>query len=224
MNFTIEHGPVYASLRVDMQQGEQFRAEPGAMLAMTPSIELETKSAGKGLFGTLKAAVGGESIFAALYTATTGPGELHLAPATPGDIVQINLSNQTLLAFGGAYLAGSPDIQMSSRGSLKGLVSGTDLFLSVLTGTGSVFLNGFGAIQKRTLAAGESFIVDTGHIVAFTDGMQYTVKKAAKGLFSSLASGEGLVCSFSGPGTLWIQNRNVRSFAQSLIPFMAAKG
>ena len=73
MNFTIENGPVYASLRVDMQQGERFRAEPGAMLSMTPTIELETKSAGKGLLGTLKAAVGGESIFASMYTAAHGP-------------------------------------------------------------------------------------------------------------------------------------------------------
>jgi uncharacterized protein (TIGR00266 family) len=224
MNFTIENGPVYASLRVDMQQGERFRAEPGAMLSMTPTIELETKSAGKGLLGTLKAAVGGESIFASMYTAVHGPGELYLAPSAPGDIMQLDLNNETILAYGGAYLAGSPDLTISARGSIKSLVAGTDLFLSVLSGTGPLFLNGFGAIYKKTLGPGEPYVVDTGHIVAFTDGMQYSIKTAAKGLFSSFASGEGLVCMFSGPGTIWMQTRNIRHFAQSLIPFLPSSG
>ena len=62
MQFTIEHAPVYATLRVDMERGERFRAEPGAMLSMSPSIELETTTAGKGLMGTLKAAVGGADV------------------------------------------------------------------------------------------------------------------------------------------------------------------
>jgi len=224
MKFTIEHGPVYAALRVDMQQGERIRAEPGAMLSMTPSIELKTTSAGKGLFGTLKAAVGGESIFASIYTAVHGQGELYLAPSAPGDIIELNIKNETILAYGGAYLAGSPDIQISARGSLKSLVAGTDLFLSVLSGTGPLFLNGFGAIYTKTLAPGEPYVVDTGHIVAFTDGMQYSIKTAAKGLFSSFASGEGLVCMFSGPGTIWMQTRNIRHFALLLMPFLPSKG
>ncbi|HCN05173.1 MAG TPA: TIGR00266 family protein [Bacteroidetes bacterium] len=224
MNFTIEHGPVYASLRVDMNQGERFRAEPGAMLSMSQSIELETTSAGKGLFGTLKAAVGGESIFASIFTAVHGPGELLLAPSTPGDIMRLDLTGETILAYGGAYLAGDPDLSLSARGSLKGLVAGSDLFLSVISGRGPLFLNGFGAIYSRTLRPGEGYIVDTGHIVAFTDGMHYSIKTASRGLFSSFASGEGLVCLFTGPGTLWMQTRNVRHFAQSLIPFLPSRG
>jgi len=191
---------------------------------MTPSIELETTSAGKGLFGTLKAAVGGESIFASIYTAVHGRGELYLAPSAPGDIIQLDLRNETVLAYGGAYLAGSPDIQISARGSLKSLVAGTDLFLSVLSGTGPVFLNGFGAIYTKTLGAGEPYVVDTGHIVAFTDGMQYSIKTASRGLFSSFASGEGLVCMFSGPGTIYMQTRNIRHFANSLVPFLPSSG
>lgn len=220
MNFAIEHGPVYATLRVGMERGESFRTEPGAMLSMSPSIELQTTSAGKGFLGTLKAAAGGESIFASIYHAVHGSGELMLAPAHPGDIVQITLQQQSILAYGGAYLAGDPSLTMSSRGSLKAMVSGGDLFLTVLSGTGPVFLSSFGAIYSRTLAMGESYIVDTGHIVAFTDGMHYSLKTASKGLFSSLASGEGMVCLFTGPGTIWMQTRNIPSFARTLAPFL----
>ncbi len=224
MQFTIEHAPLYATLRVDMERGERFRAEPGAMLSMSPSIELETTTAGKGLMGTIKAAVGGESIFASIYSAVHAPGELFLAPAHPGDIVRIDLQQQTILAYGGSYLAGSPELTMSARGSLKAMVSGHDLFLTVLTGTGPVFLSSFGAIYTRTLGVGESYVVDTGHIVAFTDGMHYSIKTASRGLFSTMTSGEGLVCLFTGPGTIWMQTRNVGGFAKSLIPYLPAGG
>jgi uncharacterized protein (TIGR00266 family) len=220
MKFHIEHSPVYSSLRVEMDQGDMFRAEPGAMLSMTPSIELESKSAGKGLFGTLKAAVGGESIFASVYTAQHGPGELILAPSTPGDILQLNLNNESILAQAGAYLAGDTSLELSAQGSLRQFIAGEGMFLSKITGSGSVFLSSFGAIYKRELAPGEPYVVDTGHMVAFTAGMQYTIKKAARGLWSSLASGEGLVVLYSGPGTVWVQTRNVGHFAQTLIPFL----
>ena len=220
MIFTIEHAPVYASLRVNLDQGERFRAEPGALLSMTPSIELESAMAGKGFLGSIKAAVGGESIFASIYTAVHGAGELILAPSQPGDIARIDLENQTLLAFGGAYLAGAADLQLSARGSLKSMIAGSDLFLSVISGSGPVFLSSFGAFYSRTLGVGEPYVVDTGHIVAFTDGMHYSIKTASRGLFSSVATGEGLVCMFTGPGTIWMQSRNVRAFANSIVPFL----
>lgn len=224
MIFTIEHAPVYASLRINLEQGERFRAEPGALLSMTPSIELESAMAGKGLLGSIKAAVGGESIFASIYTAMHGPGELILAPNQPGDIARIDLQNQTILAYGGAYLAGDAGLTLSARGSLKSMIAGTDLFLSVVSGTGPVFLSSFGAFYSRTLAVGEPYVVDTGHIVAFTDGMHYSIKTASRGLFSSVATGEGLVCLFTGPGTIWMQTRNVRAFASSIVPFLPSGG
>lgn len=223
MEFVIDHQPVYSSLRIQMEQGEAFRAEPGAMLSMSGTVELETKSAGKGFFGTIKAAVGGESIFASMYTAQHGPGELVLAPATPGDILQLQLSNETILAQSGAYLAGDPSLELSAQGSLRAFVSGEGMFLSKISGSGPLFLNSFGAIYEKTLGPGEPYVVDSGHMVAFTDGMHYSIKKAARGLFSTLASGEGLVVLFSGPGKVWIQTRNVRSFAETLIPFLPNK-
>lgn len=220
MKFTIEHAPVYATLRVDMQHGEQFRAESGAMVSMSPSIELEATTSGKGLMGTLKAAVGGESIFATLYSATQGAGELVLAPGAPGDIVQLELRDETWFAQGGAYLAGDPSLTLGTQGSIKALISGEGLFLSKISGTGPLFLTSFGAIYSKDLAIGERYIVDTGHIVAFPSSVTYTVRKAARGLFSTLASGEGLVCEFMGPGRLYMQTRNVSALARMIQPFI----
>ena len=59
MGFSIEKGPVFTILRVAMNEGESFRAEPGVMVAMSTTIELKVKPAGKGVLGSLAAAVGG---------------------------------------------------------------------------------------------------------------------------------------------------------------------
>lgn len=220
MQLSIEHGPVFSFLRVVLNQGEQFRAEAGAMLAMSSTITLEAKSAGKGVFGALKAAVGGESLFASLFTATNGSGEILLAPGSPGDIVRFDLQGETILAQGGSYLAGSTDLQLSTQGSLRGLISGEGLFLQKISGTGTLFLNSYGSIIEKDLAPGEVYVVDSGHMVAFQESVSYEVKKAAKGIFSSIASGEGLVSHFRGPGKVWIQTRNIKALAELLGQFI----
>jgi uncharacterized protein (AIM24 family) len=56
--------------------------------------------------------------------------------------------------------------------------------------------------------------------VAFEETVNYTLKKAAKGLFSTVASGEGLVSDFVGPGTLWVQSRNLKGFAAIIAKLM----
>ncbi|TAL67351.1 MAG: TIGR00266 family protein [Bacteroidetes bacterium] len=220
MNFKIEHESVFTILRVNLEKGESFRAEAGAMMSMSPSIQLEAKTTGKGLFGTLKAAVGGEGFFASLFTAVDGAGEVVLGPASPGDILKMELNNQTIYTQAGAYLAGSPNLELSTKGSAKALFSGEGLFLSKISGTGTLFVSSYGAIFMKELAPGERYIVDTGHIVAFEESINYTIKKAAKGIFSTVASGEGLVCEYVGPGKLWVQTRNIGALAKLLIPFL----
>jgi uncharacterized protein (TIGR00266 family) len=222
MEFNIENGPVFTTLRLTFAQGETFKAEAGAMVSMSPSIKLEAKTQAKGIFGNIKAMVGGEGLFASLFTAEA-PGEVILAPAGPGDIVRLDLNNQTLYTQSGAYLAGSPGLELSTKGSMKALLSGEGLFLSKISGSGTVFFNSYGSVLVKELAAGEKYIVDTGHMVAFEESVTYTVKKAAKGLFSTLASGEGLVAEFTGPGRVWIQTRNLSALAAILQQFLPGK-
>ncbi|MFH0900136.1 MAG: TIGR00266 family protein [Pseudomonadota bacterium] len=216
MQSRVELGPSFSILVIYLEQGESIRAEPGAMVSMSPSIELKTKLAGGGLWGAVKAKLGGESAFGSIYTATSGPGELVLAPATPGDIMQLDLGGNTIYAQGGAYLAGNPDLEISASGSLKAMFSGEGLFLAKISGNGPVFLTSYGGIYQRHLEPGQKYVVDTGHIVAFEQTVTYELKKAAKGWISSAVSGEGLVCQYCGPGNIWIQTRNLPAFASMI--------
>ena len=112
------------------------------------------------------------------------------------------------------FLAATEDIKVDTKmQSLgKGLLSGEGLFLVNISGEGTVFLSSYGAIHEIDIPEGEEMIIDNGHLVAWPADMEYEVKKASSGWFSSLTSGEGVVCHFQGPGTVWIQTRNPDAF------------
>ena len=220
MEYFIDHRPSFSTLRIILNQNEQIRAEAGAMISMSPDIQLQAKSTGKGFLGAIKATMGGESLFSSIFTSNSNNAELLLAPTTIGDIIPIDLHNETIFANGGSFLAGNPEIEISTQGSFKALVSGTGLFLQKLTGTGLVFINSYGAIVEKTLGQNEKYIVDTSHIVAFTGSIEYAVKRASKGMFSTIASKEALICEFNGPGKLWFQTRNLPAFANLLYSLM----
>jgi uncharacterized protein (AIM24 family) len=67
------------------------------------------------------------------------------------------------------------------------------------------------------LQAGQKYIVDTGHFVAFDEGIGFNVRRVG-GIKSTLFSGEGLVVDINGPGRVLIQSRSTDSFLGWLIP------
>jgi len=223
MKHEIFYRPSYSLLKVDMEPGESLIAEAGAMVSMSDGIEIQTQARG-GVLGALKRKVlGGESFFVNTFTANQ-PGEITLAPTLPGDIADFNLNNETLYAQSGAFIASGPDINVDTKwGGAKTFFSREGFFLLKMSGAGPLFLSSYGAIHKIDLAAGQKYIVDTGHMVAFTEGVQYNVKSVG-GLKSTLLSGEGLVCELTGPGQIMIQSRSVDAFVSWLIPKLPSRG
>jgi uncharacterized protein (TIGR00266 family) len=86
-----------------------------------------------------------------------------------------------------------------------------------VTGQGEVILSSYGAIHALDLQAGQTYTVDTGHLVAWTETVTYNVRKVG-GWKSTLFSGEGLVCDLTGPGRLYLQTRSQDDFLEWLIP------
>lgn len=216
----IQHPGSFALAIVNLQAGQSISAEAGAMVSMSSNIDLQSELKG-GVFGALKRAVGGESAFVSTFTAQGGAGEVTLAPGAPGDVVGIEMRNQTFMVQSSSYLAGDTSLVVDTKfGGAKSWLGGEGLFLLEVTGTGLLLVSSFGAIHRKTLRSGEQYVVDTGHLVAWEGQMQYQTRKAAKsGFFRSFLSGEGLVAEFSGPGEILIQTRNLRAFAGLLKPF-----
>ena len=222
MQSKIRLSPEYGMLEAHLQPGESVIAESGAMVAMDPSISLESKARGGILKGLKRAALGGESFFQSTFTAQNSPGRVFLAPSAPGDILEVELQEgRSLLMQSGCYLASTPEISIDTKwGGARGFFSGTGMFLVKAVGPGKVWVTSFGALIEQQVE--NEFTVDTGHIVAFDDTLDYRISKVGglKGLFFS---GEGLVARFSGRGVVRIQTRNPMSLASFLAPYRPQK-
>ena len=216
MEYEISSRPSFALVTVSLEEGESLRAESGAMVSHDTSIEMETNATG-GFLKSIRRSFGGESFFQNTFHASA-PGDVQFAPPLPGDIVHETLNDETMYVQSGSYLAGDAGLEIDTKfGGSRSFLGGEGLFLLRVSGSGPLFLSSYGAIEAVDLGERDSFVIDTGHIVAFEDTAEFTVRRVG-GLRSTLASGEGLVCEFSGSGTVWIQSRSQDAFLSWLIP------
>ena len=212
MHFDIQYRPAHSLATAHLEVGETVRAEASAMVSMTKNLTIQTSGplAGRGgLIKNLKRAVlGGESFFTNTFTAHGTPGHVTLAPTLCGDMIVAELSEgRPLYIQGSSYVASSDSVEIDARWQgFKGFFSGESLFFLEASGVGPVVVNAFGAIE--TLDLDGDIIVDTGHLVAFTAGIDYEVTKASRGWIASYLSGEGFVLRMSGRGRLYLQSRN----------------
>ena len=217
--YEVLHQPSFSLAVLQLQAEQSIQAEAGAMVSMSANIELQSQMKG-GLFGAIKRAAGGESAFISTFTARGGPGEVTLAPGAPGDIAAIELAGQSFFVQSSSYLAGDAGLTVDTKwGGAKSFFGGEGLFVLLVQGQGLLLVSSYGAIHRKKLQAGERYVVDTGHLVAWEGTTQYTLRKAASGFFRSMVSGEGIVAEFAGPGELLIQTRNLAALAGLLKPF-----
>lgn len=218
MNVDIRYGPAYALAMVMLDAGESIQVESGAMVGMSPDLEMKTEASGGFLKSLSRSMLGGESFFLNTYTANKAGESIALAPPLPGDIAVIELTGETLLVQSGSYLAASKGVQVDTKWKgAKSFFGGEGLIMLRVSGHGTLIVASYGAIHPIELAAGQSYVVDSGHLVTFDEHIGYQVKKVA-GWKSTLFSGEGLVVELSGPGKLTLQSRSQNSFLSWLIP------
>jgi len=217
MKIDVRYQPSYSLAIVTLDPEEPIQAEGGAMVSMSSNLEIVTGMKG-GLMEALKRSVlGGESLFFNTFVSRGGPGEITLAPSLPGDITVVEMTEQPFYIQSGSYLASSPSIEVdTSWGGAKTFFGSEGLFLLKAHGRGPVIVSSYGAIHKVELS-GRPYIVDTGHVVGFSGGLTFDVRRVG-GWKSTLLSGEGLVCEFKGTGTLYLQTRSSQAFLHWLIP------
>ncbi len=214
-----------AMLKVNLASGESIKAESGAMVSMSSTIDVDGKLEG-GLLGGLGRMLSGEKFFFQTLKASRGAGEVLLAPSYIGDVKAIEISGSTPYTVQkDGFFAGSNSLNISTKmqNLAKGLFSGEGFFVMEVTGNGLLFVSSFGAIHEINLQAGEEVIIDNQHLVAWPSNIQFNIEKASGGWISSFTSGEGLVCRFKGPGKVLIQTRNASSFGSWISRYIPAK-
>ena len=215
MQVDIQASPSFAMGTIRLGAGESVKVEAGAMAAMSSGVEIATAAQGGLLKGLKRSMLGGESFFINTFTATTG-GEISVAPKLPGDIIHLPLAGGAMLVQSGSWIASEPSVEVDTKwGGAKTFFSGEGLFMLHCSGAGDMLVSSYGAIVERQLQPGEVYTVDTGHIVAFDEGVTYAVRKVGNWK-STILGGEGLVTDFTGPGRLLLQTRS----SQELIDWL----
>jgi uncharacterized protein (TIGR00266 family) len=207
LTFNIEGQPDYSFITVQIPAEKMLRVEASAMATMSTNMVMKTRV--KGGLGRL---VTGESLFINEFSADGGAGEIGIAPGSPGDVKHLYLDNEEVFLQNSAFVACGIGVLTETKwqGLTKGFFSGESLFLIRCSGVGDLWFNTYGAMIEIDVAG--DYVVDTGNIVGFTSGLEYSVKMVG-GYKSAFFSGEGLVCRFSGHGKVWIQTRSVPAFA-----------
>ncbi len=165
-----------------------------------------------GVLKSLKRSVlGGESLFISTYTAPAEGGWVDVAAKLPGDLKVIDLDGSTnWILERGNWLASEASVDIDTKWQgFRMLAGGEGGFMAHAAGVGKVVVASYGAIEVLSLGPAEQVVVDTNHMLAFADTVQYELTRAAEGRsIQSMKSGEGLVFRFTGPGDVWIQSRN----------------
>ena len=217
MQATIEGGPAFAYINVDLNPGETVVAESDAMSSMAADLDMDAKFNGGFFSGILKKFFGGESLFVNHFTnKTSDVRRVTLVQATPGNIREVQLGGETICLQPGAYVASTPELKLKARwAGFKSWFSGEGLFKLTVSGTGTLWYGAYGELLEKQVDG--EYIVDTAHLVAYEPHMKLKIQLAG-GLFSSLFSGEGFVTRIEGQGKITIQTRSLSGLAGWLNP------
>lgn len=221
MNIEILPNGAFHSALVHLDPGDRFQSDSGAMFRASSNVDIDvttrSKGGGSGIAAGLKRLVAGDSFFLSTYATTDGaPGEVGLAPTLQGEVRRVGVTSATpWLCAGGSYLGSDAELALDLRfQGLKGLLSGERLFFVQVAGDGDLLVNAYGRISEVEVDG--ELVVDTGHVVAFEETLQYSLRKVTRSLVQSFLSGEGFVLHFSGRGKLLVQSHNPKEFGSRL--------
>jgi len=214
MEVTNRQGPAFGVARITMGPNERIKAESGAMMATTPAVIVEAKAEGGVLKSLKRAALGGESFFVTSYIAPAEGGWVDVAARLPGDTQVIDVDpSQAWFVQKGSWLASADGITVDTKwGGFKNLFGSEGGFILRAEGQGPMVVAAYGAIEAWDLAEGQTITLDTGHMVAYQESVQMSIRKVTGGLVQTFKSGEGMVFDFTGPGRVLIQTRNPTEF------------
>ena len=219
MKYEIMKNPM-GLIEFTLDRGEKVTAEAAAMVFMKGDIVTETKMRKGGFLKSLKAAAfGGESFFVNEFIAQEDGCTLGLTGNMLGDIEVIPITDEFIIQSG-AFVGSSGDLTLDTKwqGFTKGIF-GSNLFMLKTVGTGDMFVNAWGGIIKKELQSGEKMILDNYQLVALSATADYRVTKHGS-LKTTLFGGDALVIEIIGPGTVYLQTKNIMEFARALVPFL----
>jgi len=208
-------------VEVELDPGEAAVGEAGSLMFMDAGVSMDTvfgdgSQPQGGLLGKLlgagKRLVTGESLFTTVYTnGSSAKQRVAFAAPYPGKILAMDLRQ-----LGGQLICQRDSFLCAARGVSLGIAfqrklgvgffGGEGFIMQKLDGDGLAFVHAGGTVARRELQAGQTLLVDTGCVVAYTSTVQFEIQYVGK-IKTALFGGEGLFFArLAGPGTVWLQS------------------
>lgn len=219
-------------VEIELDPQETVIAEAGSLMMMDNEIQMQTVfgDGSKGeqsfmgkMFSAGKRVLTGESLFMTVYT-NGGRAKkcVTFASPYPGKVIPLDVA-----ALGGKVICQKDAFLCAAQGTAigiefqkrigVGLFGGEGFIMQKVEGDGLAFVHAGGTIIERDLQPGEVLKVDTGCIVAFTQGIDYDIEFVG-GIKNTLFGGEGLFFgTLRGPGKVWIQSLPFSRLADKII-------
>lgn len=204
--FATQAGLQLKQVRVTLENGSAI-TEAGALHFLQGDLEATSSVGGVAGIGKafLKNLTTQESVFTPKYE---GTGELYLEPSFGFYMIR-SLKNEEIIADKGLFYCGSGslDVGIAAQKNISSALLGGEGFFQVsVKGTGlCVFAIPVPVDElKRVDLKDDTLKVDGNFAVMRTGQIDFTVEKSTKGLLGSLTSGEGLLQTFRGTGTVWL--------------------
>jgi uncharacterized protein (TIGR00266 family) len=210
-------------VEVELDPGEAAVGEAGSLFFMDAGIAMDTvfgdgsnSGGGGGLFGKLlgagKRLVTGEGLFTTVYTnQARGKQRVAFGAPYPGKILPMDLRQLggMLICQRDAFLCAARGVSLGiafQRKLSTGFFGGEGFIMQKLEGDGLAFVHAGGTVVKRELQPGQTLLVDTGCLVAYTPSVNFEIQYVGK-IKTALFGGEGLFfAKVTGPGTVWLQS------------------
>lgn len=209
-------GPDCQILTINLNPGERVEAEPGSMMFMSPRIKSSVE------MGRCSRLCVGETLCKAVYqNPMQQPEYVALTPNFPAKVVPIDLSKTgKMIAKKGAYMSGIGDvaITLDLDCSCRACCSGLGCYRTGASGTGTVFFAAGGTILMKTLAEGETIVVDETSLVGYQESATLGIRVSG-GCCTCCCAGEGLfLTTITGPGMVILQSMSFEKYKAAVAP------
>ncbi len=204
--FANQAGIRLKQIRITLTDGEAV-TESGSLHFMVGQIQMESKIGGASGLGkaTMKKFVTKE---AAIMPRYRGTGQIHLEPSFSHFLIH-RLTGEEVIADQGMFYCGDGTLDISSAiqtNVSSELFGGEGLFQTRISGTGICVFESPVPVDEvmRIDLKDETLQVDGNFALMRTGRIEFSVEKSTRSLLGTPISGEGLLQTFRGTGSVWL--------------------
>jgi uncharacterized protein (AIM24 family) len=183
---------------------ETVQAESGALCAMSGNVTMDVKLPSVGRI--LKSYASEEAHIRPTYT---GTGTILLESSFGGFHV-VDLKGETWILESGSYWASDASLDLSairervwtSLWTGEGVID----WQTKVSGHGKVVVRTQGPVEELNLMRGERYVANGKYVVGRSAEVAYSLRRPARSLLATYASGEGYCRVYDGPGRLLVSS------------------